>query len=415
MAGGLRDVAAQRHPIDLGISWEVIAVEASRGIGDLLFLRPRRDRAVGAPDGIFLALVLMLLALGAAMSFSASFVYGQQFYGDGSYFFKRYLIFAALSAFLTLPMILLTRPAFFRLLAVVIYGVSVLLLVLVLLIGTVGGGAQRWLVLGPITVQPSEVAKLGMVMLLALLMSKHEDRVTSPKRKGGSIRYGVLLPGAVIGLIGVLVAAEKHISGLLIIGMLGVMMMFLGGTRLRYLAIMAGAVAAAGCFLILVSEYAQVRVDTWLRIEEVDPLGSAWQTLQGLYAIGSGGLFGLGFGAGRQKHGYVSQPQNDFIFTVICEELGFFGAFFILLLFVLTVWRGFYIASHACDRFSALVIYGISAKLALQTLLNVAVVTNSMPNTGVSLPFFSSGGTFLAMQIFEMGIVLALSRYSTQR
>lgn len=381
----------------------------------LLFLRPRRDREGGAPDGVFLVLILLLLALGAVMSFSASFVYGRQFYGDGAYFFKRYLLFAVLSALLTVPMILWTRPTFFRVLAVAVYGISILLLVLVLLIGTVGGGAKRWLVLGPLTVQPSEVAKLGLLMMLALLMSKHEEQITSQKRKGGSIRYGVLLPGAVIGLIGVLVAAEKHISGLLIIGMLGVMMMFLGGTRLRYLAIMAGAVAAAGCLLILVSEYAQVRVDTWLRIEEVDPLGSAWQTLQGLYAIGSGGLFGLGLGAGRQKHGYVSQPQNDFIFTVICEELGFFGAFLILLLFVLVVWRGFYIASHACDRFSALLIYGISAKLALQTLLNVAVVTNSMPNTGVSLPFFSSGGTFLAMQIFEMGIVLALSRYSTQR
>jgi len=191
--------------------------------------------------------------------------------------------------------------------------------------------------------------------------------------------------------------------------------MFLGGTRLRYLAFMAIAVAAAGTLLVLVSTYAQVRVDTWLHIEQVDPLGSAWQTLQGLYAIGSGGLFGLGLGKGRQKHGYVSQPQNDFIFTVICEELGFFGAFLILLLFVLLVLRGFRIASHAPDRFSALVVYGISLKLALQTILNMAVVTNSMPNTGVSLPFFSSGGTFLAMQIFEMGIVLAISRYSTQK
>lgn len=192
-------------------------------------------------------------------------------------------------------------------------------------------------------------------------------------------------------------------------------MMFLGGTRLRYLGIMAGVVATAGVLLVLVSSYAQVRVDTWLHIEEVDPLGSAWQTLQGLYAIGSGGLFGVGLGNGRQKHGYVSQPQNDFIFTVICEELGFFGAFMVLLLFLLLVIRGFRIAARAPDRFSALVVYGISLKLALQTALNAAVVTNSMPNTGVSLPFFSSGGTFLAMQIFEMGIVLAISRYSTQK
>jgi cell division protein FtsW len=167
--------------------------------------------------------------------------------------------------------------------------------------------------------------------------------------------------------------------------------------------------------LVLVSSYAQLRVDTWLHIEQVDPLGSAWQTLQGLYAIGSGGMFGVGLGNGRQKHGYVSQPQNDFIFTVICEELGFVGALSLLALFFALILRGFRIAAHAPDRFSALCVSGISLKVAIQTLLNVAVVTNSMPNTGVSLPFFSSGGTFLAIQIFEMGIVLSISRYSTYR
>ena len=380
-----------------------------------LLRTPREAARRGGPDALFLFLVLLMLVCGAVISYSASAVYGEQFYGDSTYFFKRYVLFALLSVLITAPMVLLARPAFFRALAVFLYALSVSLLVLVLLIGTVGGGAQRWLVLGPFTIQPSELAKPALVMMLALVLTKHEDKVTSKKRRGGSVHYGVLLPGALIGVIGILVAAEKHISGLLIIGMLGVCVMFLGGTRLRYLFLMLGVVAAAGCLLILVSEYAQVRVDTWLHIEQVDPLGSAWQTLQGLYAIGSGGLFGLGYGNGRQKYGYVSQPQNDFVFTVICEELGFFGAALILLLFLALVIRGFRIAAHAPDRFSALVVYGISLKLALQTLLNVAVVTNSMPNTGVSLPFFSSGGTFLAIQIFEMGIVLALSRYSTQK
>lgn len=369
----------------------------------------------GSPDTVFLLLVVLMLICGAAVSFTASSVYGLQFYGDSTYFFKRYVIFAVLSILGVLPMVLFARPAFFRLLAVLLYASAVLLLVLVLLIGTVGGGAQRWLVLGPLTIQPSEIAKTGLLMMLALVLSKYEDKVTSRRPHGGAFRYGVLLPGALIGLICLLVAAEKHISGLLIIGMIGVGVMFLGGTGLRYLGPMAGAVAASGVLLVLVSSYAQVRVDTWLHITEVDPLGSAWQTLQGLYAIGSGGLFGLGYGRGRQKFGYVSQPQNDFVFTVVCEELGFFGAAGILLLFLLLVLRGFRIASHAPDRFSALTVYGISLKLALQAILNVAVVTNSMPNTGVSLPFFSSGGTFLAIQIFEMGIVLAISRYSTQK
>ncbi|MBE6594384.1 MAG: cell division protein FtsW [Ruminococcaceae bacterium] len=370
-----------------------------------------RQAPQGCVDLPFLALLLIMLAFGALMSYSASTVYGQQLYGDGFYFLKRYLLFAALSAVLTTPFVFFGTPELWRGFAVLLYAASVALLILVLLIGTVGGGAQRWLVIGPLTVQPSEIAKPALILMLALVLTKHEERVLSQRRRGGSLRYGVLLPGALIGIIGLLVAAEKHISGLLIIGMIGVSMMYLGGTRLRYLGAMAGVVAAAGCLLILVSSYAQVRVDTWLHIEEVDPLGSAWQTLQGLYAIGSGGFFGKGLGAGQQKHGYVSQPQNDFIFTVICEELGFIGAFFVILLFALLVWRGFRIAYRAPDRFSSLAVFGISLKLALQALLNIAVVTNSMPNTGVSLPFFSSGGTFLAIQIFEMGIVLSISRH----
>ena len=368
-----------------------------------------------APDTVYLVLVLVMLVVGAVMSYSASSVYGLQFYQDPAYFLKRYLLFAILSIIATAPMVLFARPAFFRLLSVALYGGSILLLLLVLLIGTVGGGARRWLVLGPLTIQPSEVAKLGLLMILALVMSKHEVEIHSQKKRGGSLRYGVLLPGALIALVGGLVAAEKHISGLLIICMIGVGVMFLGGTRIRYLAWMGGAVGAAGSLLIMVSSYAQRRVETWLHVEEVDPLGSAWQTLQGLYAIGSGGLFGVGLGRGRQKYGYVSQPQNDFIFTVICEELGFVGAALLLCLFLALILRGFRIAAHLSDRFSALVVYGISLKLAVQTVLNLAVVTNAMPNTGVSLPFFSSGGTFLAMQIFEMGIVLALSRYSAQK
>ncbi len=369
----------------------------------------------GSIDFPFLFLVALLLAFGAAMSYSASAVYATQFYGDAFYFFKRYLLFALLAVLLTLPFVLFAELHFWRLFGVLMYFFSLFLLLLVLLIGTVGGGAQRWLVLGPLTIQPSELAKPALVLMLALVMTKYEDKITSKRPHGGSLRFGVLLPGALIGIVCLLVAAEKHISGLMIIAMLGVFVMFLGGTRVRYLAVMALAVAAAGSVLILVSSYAQVRVDTWLHIEEVDPLGSAWQTLQGLYAIGSGGLFGRGFLKGQQKHGYVSQPQNDFIFTVICEELGFFGAATVILLFSLLVLRGFYISAHAPDRFSALAVAGISVKLALQALLNIAVVTNSMPNTGVSLPFFSSGGTFLMIQIFEMGIVLSISRYSTGR
>ena len=165
--------------------------------------------------------------------------------------------------------------------------------------------------------------------------------------------------------------------------------------------------------LIALFPYAQARVDTWIHIEQADPLGSAWQTLQGLMAIGSGGLFGRGFGGSRQKYGYVSQPQNDFIFTIVCEELGFVGAFLVIALFALFVVRGFYLARRASDQTSSLMIYGLTFKVALQVIMNVAVVTNSMPNTGISLPFFSYGGTSLILQVFEVGIILSLSRFST--
>ena len=220
------------------------------------------------------------------------------------------------------------------------------------------------------------------------------------------------MPMMIIGLICGLVALERHISGLMIIGMLGVAVMFMGGTRIKWLAMFGGIIVVAGVFLILVSSYAQERVAIWWNIEEADPLGSAWQTLQGLYAIGSGGLFGVGLGNSTQKYGYVSEPQNDFIFTIVCEELGFFGALMVITLFALLLWRGFKIASKCPDKFSALVVYGLTTKIALQTILNIAVVTNSMPNTGISLPFFSSGGTALMLQIFEMGIILSISRYS---
>ena len=167
--------------------------------------------------------------------------------------------------------------------------------------------------------------------------------------------------------------------------------------------------------LVFVSSYAQERIYTWLFIDKVDPLGSAWQTLQGLNAIGSGGFFGTGLGSSRQKYGYVPEPQNDFVFTIICEELGFIGAFLLIALFVLFVWRGIKIGQNAPDKFCALTVWGLTFKVALQAMMNIAVVTNSMPNTGVSLPFISAGGTALMIQIFEVGIILSISRFSNQK
>lgn len=369
----------------------------------------------GGIDMWFMLIVLILLSFGAVMSYSASAVYAERYYDSSTYFLWRYLLFAVISIIGTLPFVIFARPWFWRLFGVCAYGVSVIMLLLVLLIGKTGGGAQRWIVIGPITIQPSEIAKMAVVLVLALYMSKYEKKITSDQKFGGSFKYGVIAPAMIFGFICGLVALEKHISGLMIIGMIGIAVMFMGGTRLRYIFLIVGAIAVAGVLLILVSDYAQERVFTWIHLESADPLDSAWQTWQGLYAIASGGLFGRGLGNSQQKYGYVSEPQNDFIFTIICEELGFFGALAIVVLFLALVLRGFKIAAAAPDKFSALVVYGLTFKVALQVIMNIAVVTNSMPNTGVSLPFFSSGGTSLAVQLFEMGIILSISRYSVQK
>ena len=396
---------------------------ASRFIKKRAGALPVEDNAASEPklmvrssiDMWFMLIVLALLCFGAVMSFSASAVYAEQRYGNSTYFLWRYILFAVIAIIGAVPFVVYARPWFWRLFGVCSYAVSVILLLLVLLIGSEGGGAQRWIAIGPITIQPSEVAKMSVVLTLALYMSKYEKKIKSDMSRDKSFQYGVINPAMIFGFICVLVALEKHISGLMIIGMIGIAVMFMGGTRLKYIFLIIGAVGLAGSLLILVSDYAQDRVTTWLFLEKADPLGSAWQTLQGLYAIGSGGLFGKGLGNSLQKFGYVSEPQNDFIFTIICEELGFFGALLVTCLFGLLVWRGFKIAAKAPDKFSSLVVYGLTFKVALQAILNIAVVTNSMPNTGVSLPFFSSGGTSLAVQIFEMGIILSISRYSTQK
>ncbi len=385
-----------------------------------------REQSVPAPDGApvkgsvdvpFMMITTALVLFGCIMIYSASFVFAEKHHDESTYFITRHLVFLLMSVAFTGVVVYFCTPRFWRDFSYVFYGVSVVLLLLVLTpLGTdLNSGARRWIDLRVLTIQPSELAKLALVLTLARFLSTHEKKVMSPHRFGGDFKYGVLYPGMMIACVGGLIALEKHISALAIIGMLGISLMFLGGTRIKWIASIAGVIALAACLLILMFPYAFARVDTWLNIEEADPLGSAWQTLQGLMAIGSGGLFGKGLGNSQQKYGFVSQPQNDFIFTIVCEELGFIGALLVIGLFAAFVWRGFYIARHAPDRCSALMVYGLTFKVALQVILNIAVVTNSMPNTGISLPFFSYGGTSLMLQIFEVGIILSISRYASHK
>ncbi len=367
-------------------------------------------------DTRFLVYVILLLCFGAVMMYSATCVSAEQRFGDSAYFISRYLLFAVAAIAITVPFVLYGRPWFWKCFGTAAYVGSAFLLVLVLLpIPGIRGefnGAQRWIDLGFITIQPSEIAKTGVVMMLAFYLSKYHKKLVNDRNTVSEFKYGVFYPALIFGIICVLVMLEKHISGVMIIGMMGIALMYMGGTRTKWIFMIIAAIAVAGCLLILVSGYAQERVYTWLHIEE-DPLGSSYQTLQGLYAIGSGGLFGVGLGNSRQKYGYILEVQNDFVFTIVCEELGFFGAALLITLFALVVIRGFKIASRAPDKYSSLLVFGLVFKLALQVALNIAVVTNSMPNTGISLPFFSSGGTALALQIFEMGIILSVSRFST--
>ena len=391
---------------------------------DAIFQEPLHDEPVreytmpvkGIVDIPFLLITAMLVLFGCVMVYSASSVFAEQYHDDSTYFIARHLVFLLMAIAFTAIIVKFCTPLFWKDFGYVLYGISVVLLLLVLVIGSdLGSGAKRWLDFGFITVQPSEIAKIALVLTLARFMTAHEKQILSEHRFGGNFRYGVLYPGIFICTLIVLVAAERHISGIMILGMIGIAVMFLGGTRLRWIVGLGTVIVGAACLLVLVSEYAQARVDTWLNIDEADPLGAAWQTLQGLMAIGSGGLFGTGLGNSRQKFGYVSQPQNDFIYTIVCEELGFIGAFLVVALFAAYVWRGFHIARHAPDKCSALIVYGLTSKVALQTILNIAVVTNSMPNTGIALPFFSYGGTALMLQIFEVGIILSISRYASHR
>ena len=369
----------------------------------------------GSVDMWFLLWAMLLICFGVVMSYSASAVVAQKDYDSATHFLWQYIFISVAAILVTSVFVIFARPWFWRIFGVLSYVGTIFLLIIVFFIGDVGGGAQRFIFIGPISIQPSEIAKMSVVLVLALYMSKYEKQVNSTHKFGGNFKHGFLVPMIIIGVPCAFIILQPHLSGTIIVGMIGLLVMYLAGTRMKWLAIFVGIIGVVGILFISFFGYSMERVQIWLNIDKVDPLGEAWQTLQGLYAIGSGGFFGLGLGSSRQKFGYVSEPQNDFIFTIICEELGFVGAFVLVFLFGLLVWRGIKIGRNAPDKFCSLVVWGLTLKIALQTLMNIAVVTNSMPNTGISLPFFSSGGSALIMQIFEVGIILSISRFSTQK
>jgi len=368
----------------------------------------RRQRRGESVDYPFLFLVLLLLTVGLIMLYSAS--YAQSEYDTGYEISTKYLQKQAVCAAIGLvAMYFFSRiPAklWYRL-AWPLYGVSIVLLLSVLVIGEEVNGARRWINLAGIQFQPSEVAKFTMILLFARL-------TRSFGQDAKQFRYGVL--GFGTALMGILVplALEKHLSAIMLMGMVAVVMMFVAGTSPKWLLAGAGAAAVFVVIYISFMGYAGDRVTAWLHPEQ-DPGDTGYQILQSLYAIGSGGLFGLGLGKSRQKYLYLPFQYNDYIFAICCEELGLIGALGIILLFGMTILRGYRIALNARDRFSTVLAAGLVTLIAVQTILNLCVVTNLLPSTGIALPFFSYGGTALAVNLGEMGIVLSISRQRNQR
>lgn len=361
--------------------------------------------SVGRVDVPFLLLIFALLIFGLIMVASSSHVFALYKYGDSYHYIKRQAFFAILG------IIAMFFSAFFdyhkfRKYAFPILLFAIFLLVLVLIpipgVSIKANGARRWLNFG-VQFQPSEIGKLAIIISFASYISANYKHMR--KFKVGILPLGVMLV-TVVGLV----AVETHLSGAILIMSIGAIMMFVGGVPARYFIGAIGAAVVGLGGIIAFTPYMQSRLQMW-RDPFSDPQGAGYQIIQSLYAIGSGGPFGLGLGQSHQKHLYIPEPQNDYIFSIALEELGFVGGLFILLLFVLLIWRGFYIAFHSRDKLGSLLVIGIVSRVAVQMLFNIAVVTNAFPSTGISLPFFSYGGTALIILLFEMGIVLSVSRF----
>ncbi len=368
----------------------------------------------------FFAYVMILLVVGLVMMASASYAWAYNDFNDGLYFAKKQAFYAGVGFVLMIVFMKMDYHNFkkiniavfrnFNVSGLFYIGVAVLL-VLVLVMGNDEGGsmgAKRWIDIGPIGFQPSEVAKLALIIFFAYSMERDGKKMNTFAT--GIVKYALLL-GLYVGLI----ALEKHISGIILISTIAIAMVLCGGANLKqYLALGISAAAAAVGYISwqakVPGSYVEVRLKSW-RDPFSDVLNDTWQTANSLIAIGSGGLFGLGLGNSRQKYLYLPETKNDFVFPIVCEEVGFVGALAIIIVFFLLIIEGYSIAIRCKDRFGMLIAVGITTQIGIQTVLNLAVVSNLIPNTGISLPFFSYGGTALVMQLVEMGIMLNISQH----
>ena len=382
-----------------------------------LFIRPTRQRklknakwfSVGMGiDLPFCLLILILLVIGTIMMFSASYAFAYYTVGDSFFYLKRQIIFIVLGIAAMAIMSFFNYNKLHKI-APIVLGVAYFSLLLVLIIPSVEGGVKRWIPLGIFNLQPSEIAKFAVILFFSHWASKYYKVMQLPKY---SILPGVIVFGTIAGLL----LLEPHYSGIVIVGVLTVIMLYIGGMKTKYLII--GGIALGVIILLLAVtgglSYAMSRMDGWgqaLSAERgTDLWDQTWQTRNSLYAIGSGGLWGLGLGQSRQKFLYLPEPQNDFIFAIVVEELGLIGAAIILLIFALLVWRGITLSLRSKDKFGKLLGIGLTSQIGVQVVFNILVITVWLPNTGISLPFFSYGGSSLIMLLAQMGIVLSISR-----
>ncbi len=382
-----------------------------------LFSRPTRQRkmknakwfSIGMGiDLPFCLIILILLITGTIMMFSASYAFAYYTQGDSYAYLKRQLLFIALGIAAMAVMSFFNYNKLHKI-APFVLGFAYAALVLVLILPSAEGGVKRWIPLGIFNIQSSEIAKFAVILFFAHWASKYYKKMQLPK-------YSVLPGLTIFGSIAALLFFEPHYSGIVIIGILTVIMLYVGGMKTKYLLI-GGAILLGVVFLLAVTgklSYAMGRLDGWGQAltasrgtEEWD---TTWQTRNSLYAIGSGGLWGLGLGQSRQKYLYLPEPQNDFIFAIVVEELGLIGATIILLIFALLIWRGITLSLRAKDKFGKLLGIGLTSQIGVQVVLNILVITDWLPNTGISLPFFSYGGSSLIMLLAQMGIVLSISR-----
>ena len=344
-----------------------------------------------------LFLVLFLAMFGLMMIYSSSSYVANNTFKDGAYYLKRQFFFSLMGI---VGMLALSRYRYQRLKKFMIFimAVQFILLILVMIIGSAANGSTRWIYIGPVGFQPSEIAKLSLIIYMAAMCSEHPELLKN--LPGTGILFSV--PIVIIGLI-----AKENLSTAIICAGIVVCIWIVATPKLGYLIPLGIVSVIAGAALIFGEGYRSARIDAWRNPETAE---NGYQTMQALYAIGSGGIFGRGLGQSIQKMGYIPFAQNDMIFSVICEELGLIGGIGLIIVFVMLLWRFKFIAEGAPDRFGSLLVVGVLCHIAVQVLINIAVVTNVIPNTGVPLPFISYGGSSLIFLFFEIGIVLSVSR-----